>query len=125
MSYDFHKKVVILTGGGRGLGVGIARAFSRCGATLVITGRTEAPLLKTRDHDRKGLPVWAALFPEYFTSYQNSLFDQLCSQRFAGLCRLIIRSQACNGSLSVYHSCTGCRHTVCPQTHPFAVAPIV
>lgn len=49
MSYDFHKKVVILTGGGRGLGVGIARAFSRCGATLVITGRTEAPLLKTRD----------------------------------------------------------------------------
>lgn len=41
MSYDFHKKVVILTGGGRGLGVGIARAFSRCGATLVITGSTE------------------------------------------------------------------------------------
>lgn len=49
MSYDFHEKVVILTGGGRGLGVGIARAFSRCGATLVITGRTEAPLFKTRD----------------------------------------------------------------------------
>ena len=49
MCYDYHGKVVILTGGGRGLGVGIARAFSKCGASLVITGRTEAPLMETRD----------------------------------------------------------------------------
>ncbi len=49
MSYSYQGKVVLLTGGGRGVGAGIARAFSKCGATLVITGRSEAPLIETRD----------------------------------------------------------------------------
>ena len=44
MSYDYHGKVVIITGGGRGLGAQITRAFAKSGASIVITGRTEAPL---------------------------------------------------------------------------------
>jgi len=37
-------KVAIVTGGGQGVGLGIARRFARAGASLVITGRTEATL---------------------------------------------------------------------------------
>ena len=40
---------MIITGGGRGLGVEITRAFAKSGASILITGRTEAPLLETRD----------------------------------------------------------------------------
>ena len=34
-----HNKVVIVTGGAKGLGAGISRAMARAGAALVITGR--------------------------------------------------------------------------------------
>lgn len=41
-------KVVIITGGGKGIGYGIARAFSKAGANVVITGRTEQSLLDAK-----------------------------------------------------------------------------
>lgn len=37
-------KVALITGGGQGVGLGIARAFAAAGASIVITGRTEAKL---------------------------------------------------------------------------------
>lgn len=37
-------KVAIITGGGQGVGLGIARAFAQAGAALVITGRDAAKL---------------------------------------------------------------------------------
>ena len=41
-------KVVIITGGGRGIGYGLSTAFAKAGAKLVITGRTEATLLEAK-----------------------------------------------------------------------------
>ena len=42
-------KVVIITGGGRGIGFGLSTAFAKAGAKLVITGRTEATLLSAKE----------------------------------------------------------------------------
>lgn len=44
----FTNKVVIITGGGQGIGLGIATAFAKEGANIVITGRTEAKLVKAK-----------------------------------------------------------------------------
>jgi NAD(P)-dependent dehydrogenase (short-subunit alcohol dehydrogenase family) len=50
---DMKEKVVIVTGGGRGVGKGIATAFSREGANVVISGRTESVLLETKEELEK------------------------------------------------------------------------
>lgn len=42
-------KVVIITGGGRGIGFGLSTAFAVAGAKLVITGRNEATLLAAKE----------------------------------------------------------------------------
>ena len=41
-------KVVIITGGGQGIGFGIATAFAKEGANLVLTGRTESKLINAK-----------------------------------------------------------------------------
>ncbi len=42
------KKVVIITGGGKGIGYGIAEAFAGSNYNIVITGRTEKTLLEAK-----------------------------------------------------------------------------
>ena len=44
-----ENKVVIITGGGRGIGFGLSTAFAKAGAKLVITGRTESTLLSAKE----------------------------------------------------------------------------
>lgn len=46
--YDFKDKVVLITGGSRGLGLVMAREFAREGARLVICARDEDELLRAR-----------------------------------------------------------------------------
>lgn len=55
-------KVAIITGGGRGIGFGLAKAFAKEGANLVITGRNETTLQNAKDklesqYNIKVLPV--------------------------------------------------------------------
>lgn len=57
-------KVTIITGGGKGIGFGIATAFAKAGSNLAITGRTESTLLKAKEeledkYDVKVLPIVA------------------------------------------------------------------
>jgi NAD(P)-dependent dehydrogenase (short-subunit alcohol dehydrogenase family) len=42
--FDLSGKRVVVTGAGRGIGRGITRAMASCGADVVLSGRTEAPL---------------------------------------------------------------------------------
>lgn len=51
--------VTIITGGGKGIGYGLAEAFAEAGSHLVITGRTESRLLeaKRRLEDEYGIKV--------------------------------------------------------------------
>jgi gluconate 5-dehydrogenase len=42
--FDLTGKICLVTGAGRGIGRGIAEALARHGATVVLTGRTEATL---------------------------------------------------------------------------------
>jgi NAD(P)-dependent dehydrogenase (short-subunit alcohol dehydrogenase family) len=42
--FDLSGKTVVVTGGGRGIGRGIVRAMARAGATVVVAGRSPAPL---------------------------------------------------------------------------------
>ena len=41
--------VTIITGGGKGIGFGLAQAFASEGSDLVITGRTESRLLSAKE----------------------------------------------------------------------------
>ena len=43
------KNVTIITGGGKGIGFGLAQAFAAEGSDLVITGRTESRLLEAKE----------------------------------------------------------------------------
>lgn len=56
------QKTVIITGGGRGIGFGISTAFAKEGANLVLTGRTESTLQKSKEELEKqyGISVLVA-----------------------------------------------------------------
>ena len=44
-----QNKVAIITGGGRGIGFGLAKAFAKAGANLVITGRNRNTLHNAKE----------------------------------------------------------------------------
>lgn len=56
-------KVVIATGGGKGIGFGVATAFAKEGANLVITGRTESTLSNAKDTLEKNYGVTVLAIP--------------------------------------------------------------
>jgi NAD(P)-dependent dehydrogenase (short-subunit alcohol dehydrogenase family) len=58
--YDLRGKVVLITGGGRGLGLTLAREFARQGARVVICARDPDELERARqDLERRGAEVLA------------------------------------------------------------------
>ena len=58
LAYDFQNKVVLITGGSRGLGLVLAREFAREGARLVLCARDEDELERARlDLESRGAEV--------------------------------------------------------------------
>ena len=49
-------KTILITGGARGIGYGIAKAFAEQGANIVITGRTASTLIEARENLEAVLP---------------------------------------------------------------------
>jgi NAD(P)-dependent dehydrogenase (short-subunit alcohol dehydrogenase family) len=62
MEADFPGRSALVTGGGTGLGRAIAVAFSARGASVLITGRREAPLRETAEllRERGTEAIWMA-----------------------------------------------------------------
>lgn len=56
-----EKNVTLITGGGKGIGFGLASAFAREGSDIVITGRTESRLIEAKKklEDQYGVEVLA------------------------------------------------------------------
>jgi NAD(P)-dependent dehydrogenase (short-subunit alcohol dehydrogenase family) len=52
--FDWNRKVVLITGGTRGLGMGLARALVQRGARVAVCARDEAELRKAEAHLRNG-----------------------------------------------------------------------
>ena len=57
-TFDFHGRVVFVTGGGRGLGLAVARELGRRGASLALCSRSEVELTIAREEFAgAGVPV--------------------------------------------------------------------
>ena len=50
--------VTIITGGGKGIGYGLAEAFAEEGSNLVITGRTESRLIEAKEKLEKKVHIF-------------------------------------------------------------------
>lgn len=100
------KKVVIITGGGKGIGYGVAEAFAEAGYNLVITGRTEKTLLeaKTKLEEKYQVEVLSIVADGKNTSdVQNVIANTIA--KFKRIDVLINNAQASkSGKMLVEHT---------------------
>ncbi len=98
-------KVVIVTGGGRGIGIGISTAFAKAGAKLVITGRNadtlEAAKTKLEEYGAEVLTVPADGADE--ASVKNVIAKTI--EKYGRLDAVVNNAQASkSGLMLVQHS---------------------
>ncbi len=101
-----QNKTVIVTGGGKGIGYGIARAFAAEGANLVLTGRTPATLDKAKESIEKdyGVKVLTVKADGADEAAIQNVVDQ-CVKTFGGIDALVNNAQASkSGVMLVDHS---------------------
>ena len=63
MDLDLNDKIVLITGGSKGLGRAIAHRFASEGCHLHLVARTQATLDETADALRRQFPVKSARSP--------------------------------------------------------------
>jgi NAD(P)-dependent dehydrogenase (short-subunit alcohol dehydrogenase family) len=94
--------VTIITGGGKGIGYGLAEAFAEEGSNLVITGRTEARLIKAKHEleDRYGIEVLPIVADGADEEAIKSVVSQTV-EKFGKINTLINNAQVSKSGLSL------------------------
>lgn len=102
MNYDMSGKVTIITGGGKGIGFGIATAFTKAKSNLVITGRTESTLLKAKEEleDKYGVKVLAITADGGYEDQVKGAIDKVVEE-FGRIDVLINNAQASKSGLKL------------------------
>ena len=102
MNYDMSGKVTIITGGGKGIGFGIATAFAKAKSNLVITGRTESTLLKAKEEleDKYGVKVLALTADGGYEDQVKGAIDKVVEE-FGRIDVLINNAQASKSGLKL------------------------
>ena len=86
--FDLSGKTALITGGGRGLGKAMARAFAQAGADIMISSRTEEELRAAAAEISEGLDVrveWMAA-----DMVEREQVDRLASETLSRLGRVDI-----------------------------------
>ena len=94
--------VTIITGGGKGIGYGLAEAFAEEGSNLVITGRTEARLIKAKHEleDRYGIEVLPIVADGVDEKAIKSVVSQTV-EKFGKINTLVNNAQVSKSGLSL------------------------
>lgn len=94
--------VTIITGGGKGIGYGLAEAFAEEGSNLVITGRTEARLIKAKHEleDRYGIEVLPIVADGADEEAIKSVVSQTV-EKFSKINTLVNNAQVSKSGLSL------------------------
>ena len=77
---NFSNKTVLVTGGGKGVGLGITRRFLACGANVVFCGRNEPEALPEVDGNQAVFLACDVRDPE-----QTQALVDFCVEKFGGL----------------------------------------
>nr|WP_122013402.1 SDR family oxidoreductase [Maliibacterium massiliense] len=99
-------KVVLITGGGKGIGLGLAQAFAQEGARLVLTGRTAHTLEEARAQLKRdyGAEVWCVPADGGNEQAVQQVVD-IAVQRCGGIDVLINNAQtSASGTMLADHS---------------------
>lgn len=97
-----ENNVTIITGGGKGIGFGVASAFAKEGSNLVITGRTESTLSKAKQRleAEYGVKVLAVVADGADETKIKEVIDKTI-ETFGKINTLINNAQASKSGLSL------------------------
>ena len=95
-----EKNVTLITGGGKGIGFGLASAFAREGSNIVITGRTESRLIEAKKklENQYGIEVLAIVADGADEEQIKGVISQTI-EKFGKINTLINNAQASSSGL--------------------------
>ncbi|MBR5611496.1 MAG: SDR family oxidoreductase [Bacteroidales bacterium] len=95
-----EKNVTLITGGGKGIGFGLASAFAREGSNIVITGRTESRLIEAKKklENQYGVEVLAIVADGADEEQIKGVISQTI-EKFGKINTLINNAQASSSGL--------------------------
>ena len=101
MTDDMKGKVTIVTGGGNGIGFGIATAFAKAKSNIVITGRTESTLISAKEKlEKYGVEVLPITADGGYEEQVKEAVDKII-EKFGRIDVLINNAQASKSGLQL------------------------